>query len=44
MIKVADKVGRNNRGDDLQSVIKEDRGKKWDDLEKIWAGGLVQIS
>ena len=35
VIKGAEKVGRNNRGDDLQSVIKEDRGKKWDDLEKF---------
>ena len=32
VIKGADKVRSNNRGYDLESVIKEDRGKKGDYL------------
>ena len=35
VIKGADKVGRNNRGDDLESVIKEERGYKGGDLETV---------
>ena len=33
VIKGTDKGGRTNRGNDLESVIKEDRGKKGGDLE-----------
>ena len=33
MIKGEDEFGRKNIGDDLESDIKEDRGKTWDDLE-----------
>ena len=35
VIKGTEKVGRNNRGDDLGSVIKEDRGGKGGILETV---------
>ena len=35
MIKGAYKVGRKNRGGDLESVIKEYRGKKGDNFETV---------
>ena len=35
MIKGLDEVRRKNRGDDLESVFKEDRGKKLYNLETV---------
>ena len=35
MIKRSEKIGEENRGEDLESGIKEDKGKKEGDLETL---------
>ena len=42
VIKGEEEVRSNNRGDYLESVIKEDRGDKGGDLETVWQEDLFE--
>ena len=43
MIKGEEEVGRKNRGGDLESAIKEERGKKGDDFETVGQEDLETV-